>query len=63
MSRERKLMSNKILQQFCMIERWIVRAYDEMSAIIKKNYDDDIFMNALTKNVRRVARVRKEIEQ
>ena len=46
-----------------MIERRIVRAYDEMFAIIKKNYDDDIFMNALTKNVRRVARVRKKIKQ
>ena len=40
-----------------------MRAYDEMFAIIKKDYDDDIFMNALTKNVCCVARVRKEIEQ
>ena len=63
MSRERKLMSNKISRRFCVIERRIMRAYDEMFAIIKKNYDDDIFMNVLIKNVRRVIRVRKKIEQ
>ena len=62
MPRERKLMSNKISQRFRVIERRIVRAYDEMFTIIKKNYDDNIFMNALTKNVRRVARVRKKIK-
>ena len=55
-------MLNKISRRFRIIEHRIVRAYDEMSAIIKKNYDDDTFMNALTKNVRRAARVRKEIE-
>ena len=33
-----------------------------MFAIIKKDYDNDIFINTLTKNVRRVARVRKKIE-
>ena len=56
-------MLNKISRQFCVIECRVVRAYNEMFAIIKKNYDDDTFMNALTKNVRRVARVRKKIEQ
>ena len=40
-----------------------MRAYDEIFAIIKKNYDDNIFMNVLIKNVRRVVRMRKEIEQ
>ena len=34
-----------------------------MFAIIKKNYDNNIFMNALIKNVHHVVRVRKEIEQ
>ena len=34
-----------------------------MFAIIKKNYNNDIFMNVLIKNVRRVIRVRKKIEQ
>ena len=56
-------MLNKISRRFRVIKRRIVRAYNEMFAIIKKNYDDDTFMNALTKNVRRVARVRKKIEQ
>ena len=56
-------MLNKISRRFCVIKRRVVRAYDEMFAIIKKSYDDDIFMNALTKNARRVARVRKKIEQ
>ena len=46
-----------------MIKRRIVRAYDEMFAIIKKNYNDNIFINVLTKNVRRVVRVRKKIKQ
>ena len=40
-----------------------MRAYDELFAIIKKNNDDDIFMNALIKNVCRIIRVRKKIEQ
>ena len=56
-------MSNKISRRFRVIKRRVVRVYNEMFAIIKKSYDDDIFMNALTKNVRRVARVRKKIEQ
>ena len=56
-------MSIKISQRFRVIKRRIMRAYNEMSAIIKKNYDDDILMNALTKNVRRVVRVRKKIKQ
>ena len=56
-------MSNKILRRFRVIERRIVRAYDKMFAIIKKSYDDDIFINALTKNARRAARVRKKIKQ
>ena len=56
-------MSIKTLQRFRVIERQIVRAYNEMFAIIKKNYDDNIFMNALTKNICRVVRVRKKIEQ
>ena len=63
MSRERKLMSIKIPRQFYMIKRRVVRVYNEMFAIIKKNYDDDIFMNALIKNIHCVARVRKKIEQ
>ena len=46
-----------------MIKRRVLRAYDEMFAIIKKNYDNDIFMNALIKNVHHVARVRKKIKQ
>ena len=62
MSRERKLMSIKISQRFYIIKRQIMRAYDEMFAIIKKNYNNDIFMNALIKNVRRVIRMRKKIE-
>ena len=63
MSRERKLMLIKISRQFCVIKRRIVRVYNKMFAIIKKNYNNDIFMNALIKNVRCVVRVRKEIEQ
>ena len=55
-------MSIKISRQFCIIKRRTVRAYNEIFAIIKKNYNDNIFMNALIKNIRRVARVRKEIE-
>ena len=61
--RERKLMSIKISQRFCVIKRRIVRAYNKMFAIIKKNYNNNIFMNALIKNVRRVVYMRKEIEQ
>ena len=49
--------------RFCIIERRIMRAYNEIFAIIKKNYDDDIFMNTLIKNVCRVAYMRKEIKQ
>ena len=62
MSRERKLMSIKISRQFYIIKRRVVRAYNKMFAIIKKNYNNNIFMNVLIKNVRRVARVRKEIK-
>ena len=56
-------MSIKISRRFRVIKRRIVRVYNEMFAIIKKNYDNDIFMNALIKNIRRVARVRKKIKQ
>ena len=53
----------KISRRFHVIKHQIVRAYNEMFAIIKKNYDNNIFMNALIKNARRVVRVRKKIEQ
>ena len=33
-----------------------------MSTIIKKKYDNNIFLNMLTSNVRRVARMRKNIK-
>ena len=46
-----------------MIGRRAVRAYDEMSAVIKEGYDDDTLMDALAKNARRAARVRKEVGQ
>ena len=63
MPRGRKLMSNKISRRFRIAERRAIRVYDEMSAIVKKKYDDDILLNALTKNARRVVRMRKKIEQ
>ena len=34
-----------------------------MSAIIKQKYNDDIFLNVLIKNVRRVIRMRKNVKQ
>ena len=56
-------MSNKILRRFKIVERRAIRVYDKMSIIIKKKYDDNIFLNALTKNARRVVRMRKKIKQ
>ena len=63
MSRERKLMSNKISQRFRIVEQRAIRVYNEISTIIKKKYDDDILLNALIKNARRVVRMRKNVKQ
>ena len=54
-------MSIKISRRFRVAERRAIRAYNEMSAIVKKEYDDDILLNALAKSARCVARMRKEI--
>ena len=53
----------KISRRFRVAERRAIRVYDEISTIVKEKYDDDILLNALTKNARRVARMRKKIEQ
>ena len=56
-------MSNKISQRFRIVEQRAIRVYNEMSIIVKKKYDNDIFLNALIKNIHRVIRMRKEIKQ
>ena len=63
LSRERKLMLIKISRYFQIVKRRAIRVYNEMSTIVKENYNDEIFINALIKNICRAVRMRKEIEQ
>ena len=56
-------MSIENSQHFRIVKRRAIRVYDKMSTIVKKEYDDDIFLNALTKSVRCVVCMRKNVEQ
>ena len=56
-------MLNKISRYFRIVKQRAIRVYNEMSIIVKKKYNNDIFLNALIKNARRVVRMRKNVEQ
>ena len=47
---------------FRIVKRRAIRVYNKISINIKKKYDDNIFLNALIKNVRRVVRICKNIK-